>query len=77
AQADDPDEIESQLAEVVPRPAWTRFCHLIQAHGRRVCLARTPACPACPVRGLCPWPGKTGGQGAARRPLVPRGRRRS
>ncbi len=76
AKADDPDEIESQLAEVVPRPVWTRFCHLIQAHGRRVCLARNPACPACPVRALCPWPGKTGGRGATRRPSAPPGLRR-
>jgi endonuclease-3 len=66
AKADDPDGVEAQLAEVVPRPRWTRFCHLIQAHGRRVCHARTPACPACPVRALCPWPGKTGGRGAPR-----------
>ena len=59
AKAEDPDEIEAQLAEVVPRPQWTHFCHLIQAHGRRTCTARKPACPVCPVRTLCPWPGKT------------------
>jgi endonuclease-3 len=58
ARSDDPEEIEAQLAEVIPRPQWTRFCHLIQAHGRRVCHARNPACPTCPVRALCPWPGK-------------------
>jgi len=59
AKADEPDRIEAQLMEVIPRAAWTRFCHLLQAHGRRVCLARNPACPTCPVRALCPWPGKT------------------
>ena len=64
AKADDPDQVEDQLAEVIPRPRWTRFCHLLQAHGRRVCAARAPACPTCPVRALCPWPGKT----AAARP---------
>jgi endonuclease III len=70
AKADDPDRIEAQLVEVIPRPRWTRFCHLVQAHGRRVCLARSPACPACPVRALCPWPGKTtaGESAAGRRP---------
>ncbi len=77
AKADDPDEIEAQLAEVVPRPKWTRFCHLIQAHGRQVCHARTPECPACPVRALCPWPGKTGGRGAVRTGAPARGRRRA
>lgn len=70
ARSDDPEEIETQLMEVVPRPQWTRFCHLIQAHGRRVCHARNPACPACPLRALCPWPGKlTSAPGAE--PAVP------
>ncbi len=75
ARAEDPDRIEAQLAEVIPRSRWTRFCHLVQAHGRRVCVARTPACPTCPVRALCPWPGKTTAvrPPAARRPRARRG----
>jgi len=76
AKSDDPDEIEAQLAEVVPRPRWTHFCHLIQAHGRQVCHARTPDCPSCPVRALCSWPGKTGGRGATRPAAAARARRR-
>jgi len=59
AKADDPERIHDQLAEVIPKVSWTRFCHLIQAHGRRTCGARKPACPVCPVRMLCPWPHKT------------------
>jgi endonuclease-3 len=58
-RAADPDRIHDQLTEVIPKPGWTRFCHLIQAHGRRTCTARKPACPVCPVRALCPWPEKT------------------
>ena len=77
AKADDPDEVETQLAEAVPRPRWTHFCHLIQAHGRQVCHARTPDCPSCPVRALCPWPGKTGGRGATRSATASGRRRRS
>jgi endonuclease-3 len=69
AKANEPDRVEAQLAEVIPPPGWTRFCHLLQAHGRRVCLARTPACPLCPVRVLCPWPAKT--------PAAPRARQTS
>jgi endonuclease III len=76
AKSDAPDEIEAQLAEVVPRPRWTHFCHLIQTHGRQVCHARTPDCPSCPVRALCPWPGKTGGRGATRPAAAARARRR-
>jgi endonuclease-3 len=59
ARADDPDRVHDQLAEVLPRASWTRACHLMQAHGRRTCTARKPACPGCPVRALCPFPDKT------------------
>lgn len=59
ARSKDPDEVHDELALVLPRPRWTRTCHLVQAHGRRTCLARTPRCPVCPVRTLCPWPDKT------------------
>ncbi|MBI4593003.1 MAG: endonuclease III, partial [Candidatus Rokubacteria bacterium] len=53
-----PDRIHDQLIQVLPRAQWTRITHLLQAHGRRTCLARKPRCPACPVRALCPWPEK-------------------
>jgi endonuclease-3 len=56
---DAPDKIETDLIEVVPRRNWTKFCHLLQFHGRRVCTARKPKCPSCSVNGLCPWPDKT------------------
>ena len=56
---DDPDKIEADLTNVVPRKEWTRFCHLLQFHGRRVCTARNPHCPNCSIIKLCPWPDKT------------------
>ena len=59
ARAEDPDEIHDQLVEVLPRGEWTLATHLFQSHGRRCCSAKKPLCPACPVRTLCPWPGKT------------------
>ncbi|MBI3624888.1 MAG: endonuclease III [Candidatus Rokubacteria bacterium] len=59
AKADDPEEVHAQLCQVVPRPKWTRITHLLTTHGRRVCQARKPLCPECPVRALCPWPGKS------------------
>jgi endonuclease III len=61
ARSADPDTIQEQLTEVLPRAKWTRTSHLFQAHGRRTCTARKPRCPVCPVRALCPWPGKTRG----------------
>jgi endonuclease III len=59
AKADDPEAVHDQLCRVIPRAQWTRATHLLIVHGRQVCRARTPACPACPVAELCPWPGKT------------------
>ena len=56
---DVPDKIETDLVIVVPRKEWTKFCHLLQFHGRRVCRARNPDCPNCSINKLCPWPGKT------------------
>ena len=52
ARGDDPDEIHDQLVAVLPRESLTHATHLMITHGRRTCLARKPACPACPVRAL-------------------------
>jgi endonuclease III len=73
ARGQDPEAIHDQLCQVLPRPRWTQASHLLILHGRRVCSARKPACPTCPVRDRCPWPGKTG----PARPAAPRRRRRS
>jgi endonuclease-3 len=59
ARAEDPDEIHDQLVELLPKGRLTQATHLLIIHGRRTCVARKPLCPACPVRALCPWPGKT------------------
>ena len=51
---DDPDKIEADLTEIVPKKEAVAFCHLLQFHGRRICIARKPACGECPVARLCP-----------------------
>jgi endonuclease-3 len=55
----DPDKIEADLTEIVPERQRVRFCHLMQYHGRRVCVAKKPRCPECTVKDLCPNPRKT------------------
>jgi endonuclease-3 len=55
----DPDKIEADLIEIVAEQQRVRFCHLMQYHGRRVCVANKPRCPECTVRDLCPYPHKT------------------
>jgi len=59
ARGDDAEKIHDQLCLVLPRPRWTQASHLLILHGRRVCTARKPACPTCPILALCPWTGKT------------------
>jgi endonuclease III len=71
ARSDDAEKIHDQLCQVLPRSRWTQASHLLILHGRRVCVARKPACPTCPVLPLCPWTGKTKAAPVGR----PRGRR--
>jgi endonuclease-3 len=62
-QNEDPDKIEADLAQVIPIRNSVKFCHLLQFHGRRVCVAKKPNCPGCSVNELCPYPDKNGGVG--------------
>ncbi len=55
----DPNEIEAEITPLVAEKDRIRFCHLIQAHGRQVCTARSPNCPSCVIAELCPYPDKT------------------
>ena len=55
----DPDKIEADLTEIVPERQRVRFCHLMQYHGRRVCVAKKPRCSECTVKDLCLYPQKT------------------
>jgi len=49
-----PEKIEKDLMKIIPREDWIWFSHAIIHHGRRVCKARNPACPDCPLLKLCP-----------------------
>ncbi len=51
---DDPVKVEKDLMKLVPRDEWILFSHLLIHHGRAICNARKPDCPACPVNHLCP-----------------------
>ncbi|MGZ4973382.1 MAG: endonuclease III [Limisphaerales bacterium] len=49
-----PEKIETELQQLVPRDEWCLFSHLLIWHGRRRCFARTPDCPNCEIKHLCP-----------------------
>jgi endonuclease III len=49
-----PDKIERDLIELIPKKDWIDFPHLLIYHGRKVCKARVPLCAECVVERLCP-----------------------
>ena len=49
-----PEKIERDLMELIPRKDWILFSHLLIYHGRKVCKARTPLCAECVVEKHCP-----------------------
>jgi endonuclease-3 len=49
-----PDKVEADLTPIVSAKDAVKFCHLLQFHGRRVCTAKNPDCPHCPINKLCP-----------------------
>ena len=53
ARSDDPDEIEREVASLLPPDAWTGFSHAVTFHGRKCCAARKPDHARCPVAHLC------------------------
>jgi endonuclease-3 len=49
----DPVKIEFDLMALLPRKDWIDFSHQMIWHGRALCKARKPNCPACPLLELC------------------------
>ena len=52
---ENPEKIEKQLMEIVPRKLWTKFSHWLILHGRSTCIARRPNCPECVIRNNCEY----------------------
>ena len=50
-----PDKIEQELKELIPRESYTDFSYVLNFHGRYMCKARKPSCDMCSVRDLCPF----------------------
>jgi endonuclease-3 len=48
-----PEKMEKELMEIVPKKDWFAFPYLIQAHGRKICLGRKPKCEECILKDLC------------------------
>ena len=51
---DDPNKIEADLMNIVPKEKWMRITDLLIFHGRRVCTAKKPNCAGCVLNKICP-----------------------
>ncbi len=49
-----PEKIEKDLSELVPKKDWIMFPHWMISHGRAVCIARRPQCSECVLENICP-----------------------
>lgn len=54
-KSDNPDLVEQDLQQLMPRSQWTAVSQRLLLHGRYTCLARKPQCRTCAVHRHCPW----------------------
>ena len=57
SRAQTPEQIERDLMACFPKEKWTFVAHAMIQHGRRVCVARNPACEDCGMKQICPRKG--------------------
>jgi endonuclease-3 len=71
ARGKTPEEVERKLLRYVPARWKLHAHHWLILHGRYICKARKPDCPACAVRDLCAFPDKTSERDMLEDPPVP------
>ena len=54
-----PNKIEKDLMQMVPKSHWKSITNLLISHGRAVCAARKPKCDVCSLNKICPSAFKT------------------
>ncbi len=59
AKGKTPLEVETRLTRLTPPEFRQDAHHWLILHGRYVCKARKPECPACVIADLCEFPDKT------------------
>lgn len=53
-EEDDPEKVEYDLMQVLPKDHWILYNIQIITHGRGLCPARNPRCGQCFLNDLCP-----------------------
>ncbi|NTU47649.1 MAG: endonuclease III [Syntrophobacteraceae bacterium] len=51
----DPEKIEGDLMQIIPKERWIQFSHQLIQHGRRICQARKPKMDLCPLEAQCEY----------------------
>lgn len=59
ARGKTPRAVEDGLLKIIPERYRRYAHHWLILHGRYICKARKPDCPACPIVDLCLYPEKT------------------
>ncbi len=54
SDSNDPEKIEKELEQLIPKEKWRRFSDVLIYHGREICKARKPLHDKCPISNLCP-----------------------
>lgn len=54
-----PEQVEAELVRIIPDEYMRHAHHWLILHGRYVCKARKPDCPACVIADICKSPEKT------------------
>ncbi len=49
-----PEKIERDLMEMLPKGQWNDYARIMGAHGRQTCKSFRPKCPECRVNSVCP-----------------------
>jgi endonuclease-3 len=50
----DPEKIEHDLMQKLPKEEWFKFTYTVIEHGRKVCKAPKPKCESCFLNDICP-----------------------
>ncbi|MCL4165525.1 UNVERIFIED_CONTAM: hypothetical protein GTU68_049429 [Idotea baltica] len=52
-ESKNPEIIERDLIQILPKKEWIQFSHRLIHHGRQICIARRPQCTECPLLKVC------------------------
>lgn len=53
SKSSDPEKIEKDLMDIIPKEKWRKISHQLIQHGRNVCIARKPKCHICKINQYC------------------------